>query len=180
MKKFLFVLLFIFLITSVCFGMSEQQNYFAQSVLKFAYESKKITGLPASIIAAQCVLESGWGRYCPTDWRTGERSNNFFGIKSDGTQPYIESWTYEWVDGKYKEQLAKFRKYDTFVESLIDYGNFIYENPRYWRAIVNKNNPIRYIKEVHRAGYATGKRYAEKVIDIAELCKFLTREKWEE
>jgi len=178
MKKLLFVLLFIFLITSTSYAISDQQQYFADSVLKFAYEMKKINGLPASIVASQCILESGWGRYCPTDWKTGTRSNNFFGIKSDGTFPYVRSWTYEWEDGRYYRVLAKFRKYDTFVESLIDYGKFIYENPRYSKAIEVKDNPIKYIKEIHKAGYATGKNYAWKVIRIAEMCGFLSKEKW--
>jgi len=179
MKKLFLVLLFIFLITLTSYAISEQQQYFADWVLRFAYEAKKTTGLPASIVAAQCVLESGWGKYTPHDWRTGTRSNNFFGIKSDGTQPYVTSWTYEWQDGKYYRVLAKFRKYDTFVESLIDYGRFIYENPRYAEAIKVKDNPIKYIKAIHKAGYATGKHYAWKVINIAEICGFLTREKWE-
>ena len=127
MKKLLLALLFVFLITSVCYGMTQTQWNFAQSVLKFAYKAKETTGLPASITAAVCILESGWGKHTPHDFQTGESSNNFFGIKSDGTQPYVRSWTYEWVNGKYKRQLAKFRKYNTFVESMIDYGNFIYE-----------------------------------------------------
>ena len=173
MKKLLFVLLFVFLITSTCYSISEQQQYFADSVLKFAYEAKKTTGLPASIVAAQCILESGWGKHTPHDWMTGTRSNNFFGIKSDGTQPYVKSWTYEWQNGKYYKVLAKFRKYDTFVESLIDYGNFIYENPRYWRAIAWRLNARRYIKEIWLAGYATSPNYVWKILSIAEQCGFL-------
>lgn len=176
MKKILFVLLFIFLITSTCYAISEQQKYFAESVLTFAYEAKKTTGLPASIVAAQCILESGWGKHTPHDWKTGERSNNFFGIKSDGTQPYVRSWTYEWQDGKYYKVLAKFRKYNTFVESIIDYGNFIYENPRYWRAIAWKLDARRYILEIWLAGYATSPNYVWKILNIAEQCGFLRKE----
>jgi len=172
-NRLLLVLLLIFLITSTCYAISEQQKYFADSVLKFAYEAKKTTGLPASIVAAQCILESGWGKHTPHDWKTGERSNNFFGIKSDGTQPYVRSWTYEWQDGKYYRVLAKFRKYDTFVESLIDYGKFIYENPRYWRAIAWRLDARRYILEIWLAGYATSPSYVRKVLNIAEQCGFL-------
>ena len=173
------LLIILLIFTSTCFAISDKQKYFADSVLAAAYKTKEINGLPASIVAAQCILESGWGKHTPHDWKTGERSNNFFGIKSDGTQPYVRSWTYEWENGKYYRVLAKFRKYDTFVESLIDYGNFIYENPRYKKAIKVKDNPIKYIYEIWKAGYATGRRYAEKVIWIAELCEFLSREKWE-
>jgi len=179
-KKLLIVIILFFLIISNCYAISDQQRYFAESILKFAYEAKKTTGLPASIVSAQCILESGWGKYCPTDWRTGERSNNFFGIKSDGTQPYVRAWTYEWENGKYYRVLAKFRKYDTFVESLIDYGKFIYENPRYAEAIKVKDNPIKYIQAIWEAGYATSPSYVWKILNIAEQCNFLTISKWEE
>ena len=121
-------------------------------------------------------MESGWGKHTPDDWKTGEGSNNFFGIKSDGTHPYVSSWTYEWVNGKYKRQLAKFRKYKNFTESLIDYGNFIYENPRYWRAIAWRLDARRYILEIWLAGYATSPNYVWKVLNIAEQCKFIKKE----
>ena len=176
MKKIILVVIAFLIIDIFCWAMTPAQKKFADTLLEFAYESKKITGLPASIMAAQCILESGWGKYCPTDWKTGERSNNFFGIKSDGTQPYVTSWTYEFYDGEYVLVLAKFRKYDTFVESLTDYGNFIYENPRYWKAIVWRLDARRYILEIWRAGYATSPNYVWKVLSIAEQCGFLKKE----
>jgi flagellar protein FlgJ len=129
-----------------------------------------VTGLPASIVAAQCILESGWGEHTV--------GNNYFGIKSDGTQPYILAWTYEWENGKYIKRLCKFRKYESLLESLIDYGNFIYENPRYRQAIANKSNPVNYIYKIQYAGYATGLNYAQKVLRLAEQCNFLTISKW--
>lgn len=149
--------------------MTQTQWNFAQNVLALAYEAKKETGLPASIVAAQCILESGWGQHFPPG------SNNYFGIKSDGSQPYVTCYTYEWVNGKYVEQLAKFRKYETFKDSLIDYGNFIHENPRYWRALAWRLNARRYILEIWRAGYATSPNYVWKVLRIAEMCQFLPK-----
>jgi len=150
-----------------------QQKEFAQLVLKMAYEAKKVTGLPASIVAAQCILESGWGEH-----RVG---NNYFGIKSDGTQPYVLALTWEYDNNAkvYYQVVAKFRKYESLLESLIDYAKFIQKNPRYAKAIANKLNPVKYIFEIQNAGYATSPTYAEKVLRIAELCGFLTRNKWE-
>lgn len=176
----MFIILAIYFIVNII-GNSEtvKQRTFAQMVLKYAYEAKKVTGLPASITAAQCILESGWGKHTPKDYKTGERSNNFFGIKAVGNQPYVTCWTYEFYNGKHVKVLAKFRKYDTFLESLIDYGNFIYQNPRYREAIKAKNNPIKYIQAIWEAGYATSPNYVQKVLIIAEQCNFLTREKWE-
>ena len=169
-----FIVLSIFFIVNLM-GDSEtlEQKEFAQLVLKLAYEAKKVTGLPASIVAAQCILESGWGKYTV--------GNNYFGIKSDGTQPYLLSLTWEY-DNKaklYYQRVVKFRKYESLLESLIDYGNFIYKNPRYLKAIANKDNPIEYIHCIQYAGYATCPNYAQKILTIAEQCKFLTKSKWE-
>lgn len=175
MKKIILIVIFLLVISFTSYSMTETQWNFAQHILEMAYEAKKVTGLPASIVSAQLILESGWGKHTPTDIYTGEPSNNYFGIKSDGSQPYVTCYTYEWVNGKYIEQLAKFRKYDTLLDSLIDYGNFIYENPRYWRAIAWRLDARRYILEIWRAGYATSPDYVEKVLRIAEMCKFLPK-----
>lgn len=153
-----------------CFAMTQAQYNWAQDILKLAYEAKKVTGLPASIVATQLIIESGWGKHVV--------GNNYFGIKSDGSQPYVIARTYEWEDGKYVEKFCKFRKYNSLMESLVDYGNFIYENPRYAKAIMVKDNPIKYLYAIWEAGYATSPNYAEKVISIAEACDFLIKENW--
>lgn len=167
------VLLVFFAVNLIGNSESVEQRAFAQLVLKLAYEAKEITGLPASIVAAQLILESGWGKHIP------EGSNNYFGIKSDGTQPYVTCYTYEYYNGKYIRVLAKFRKYGSLKESIIDYGRFIYENPRYWRAIANRIDPVKYILEIQNAGYATSPNYADKILRIAELCGFLTVSKFD-
>ena len=175
MKKIFLITIFLLVISFTSYAITETQWNFSQHILAMAYEAKKTTGLPASITAAQCILESGWGKHTPIDIYTGERSNNFFDIKSDGTQPYVLSYTYEWENGKYVEKLCKFRRYDTFVDSLIDYGKFIYENPRYWRAVAWRLDSRRYILEIWKAGYATSPNYVLKVLRIAEMCKFLPK-----
>ena len=165
------IIIIVHFLVNISSAMNIEQKQFAQTVLQYAYEAKKVTGLPASIVAAQLILESGWGEHTV--------GNNYFGIKSDGSQPYVVARTYEWEGGKYVEKYCKFRKYDSLLESLIDYGNFIYENPRYWKAILNRTNPVRYAEEIHRAGYATSPTYSEKILNIAEMCGFLTVSKWQ-
>jgi len=176
-ERKLWVTLFIVLATYFIFftyleARTPEQTKFAELVLEMAYKAKETTGLPASIVAAQLILESGWGEHIV--------GNNYFGIKSDGSQPYVLSLTYEY-DSKtksYYQIVAKFRKYDSLLESLMDYGRFIYENPRYSEAIANRLNPVDYIYEIQYAGYATGLNYANKVLVIAESCGFLTISKW--
>jgi len=170
----MFIILAIYFIVNIVGNSATlQQKEFAEEVLKMAYEAKKITGLPASITSAIIILESGWGEHIV--------GNNYFGIKSDGTQPYVLSLTWEYDNNtkRYYQVLAKFRKYESLLESLIDYGRFIYENPRYAKAIANRVNPVKYIFEIQYAGYATCPDYAEKVLRIAEMCGFLTVSKWE-
>ena len=80
--------------------MNHRQRLFAVEVLAEAYRAKAITGLPASILASQCILETGWGKRVPTDINTGKFSFNLFGIKGKGSQGSVLIWTHEFVNGK--------------------------------------------------------------------------------
>lgn len=44
-----------------------------KKIIKNAVESEIVTGVPAELTTAQCILESGWLKFCP--------GNNCFGIK---------------------------------------------------------------------------------------------------
>ena len=157
--------------------MNIKQWWIAKNLIKQAYEAKKITGLPASIVASQAILETGWLKYIPQDYQTGETSNNLFGIKSFSENiPYVECWTHEFYDGKYVSVLAKFRKYKNYKESFIDYGNLILKANRYKKAVANKDHPITYIYEIWKAGYATSPDYPQKILRVAECCGFIPRE----
>ena len=52
----------------------EQQEANLKLIAEAAVKSDKLTGCPAELTAAQCILESGWLDYCP--------GQNCFGIKS--------------------------------------------------------------------------------------------------
>ena len=156
--------------------MNIKQWLIARSLINQAYEAKKVTGLPASIIASQAILETGWLSYIPKDYQTGENSNNLFGIKSFSEDiPYIECYTHEYYYGKYVSVLAKFRKYKSYKESFIDYGNLILKANRYKKAVANKDHPITYIYELWKAGYATSPDYPEKILQIARQCNFIPK-----
>ena len=158
--------------------MNISQWLIAKNLLKQAYEAKITTGLPGSILAAQCILETGWLKYIPKDYKTGETSNNLFGIKSfNDIIPYVECCTHEYLDGKYILVIAKFRKYKSYKDSFIDYGNLILRTDRYKKAVANKNNARAYILELWKAGYATDPNYPYKVLAIAEQCGYIPKEK---
>ena len=164
-----------FVLVNGVFAETVEQREFAKLVIEKAYIAKKITGLPASIVASQCIIETGYGLHTPKDYKTGEESNNYFGIKSWGVHPYVESWTYEWVNGEYIRVLAKFRKYKSMEESFIDYGRFIYANPRYSKAITWRLDARRYILEMWIAGYATSPHYVKNVLRVAEQYLYIPK-----
>lgn len=156
--------------------MDLKQWLFAKKMISEAYKSMKITNLPASIVASQAILETGWGRYIPVDIGTGKFSFNLFGIKGIGTNGSVKIYTHEFVNGEKIRIMADFRAYYNYKESFIDYGKLILYNNRYRGAVKNRNNARKYIEELVKAGYATDPLYARKVIQIAEQCKFLRRE----
>ena len=157
--------------------MNISQWLIAKNLLSQAYKAKATTGLPGSILAAQCILETGWLKSIPKDYKTGETSNNLFGIKSfNDIIPYVECVTHEYYKGEYISIIAKFRKYRTYKDSFIDYGNLILKADRYKKAVANKNNARAYILELWKAGYATDPAYPKKVLQIAEQCGFLPKE----
>ncbi len=155
--------------------MNAKQRKFAIEVLAEAYRSKAITQLPASILAAQCILESAWGTRIPTDMHTGKFSYNLFGIKGEGSNGSVEIYTHEYIDGKRVKIKAKFRAYHDYSESFTDYGNLILGAKRYKQAVINKGDARKYIYEIWKAGYATDPAYVKKVISIAESCKFIPK-----
>jgi len=155
--------------------MNEAQKAFAKKVLNEAYKAKKVTGLPASILAAQCILETGWGRRIPTDRYSEKFSYNLFGIKGEGSNGSVNIYTHEYVNGKKIKILAKFRAYNDYAESFIDYGNLILGAKRYKEAVINKNNAEKYIYEIWKAGYATDNNYVKKVLQIAKQCGFIPK-----
>jgi hypothetical protein len=80
---------------------------FPPEVVASALRTQRKTGLPASASLAQWVWESGWGKHIPSG------SNNPFGIKATGDQPYVIVPTREWdsKNQKYYMTQAKFRKF---------------------------------------------------------------------
>ena len=79
-------------------------------VIAAAQTSQRKYGIPASITIAQWALESGWGKHLPPG------SNNPFGIKAVGDEPYVISSTQEAENGRTIIIDAKFRKFDSIAE----------------------------------------------------------------
>lgn len=115
-------------------------------------------GIPASIILAQGILESGAG--------TGNLStlaNNHFGIKCH------KDW--EGPSVRYDDDAAQecFRKYEKPSDSYADHAIFI-SNRRWYAELfkLDKGDYVSWAKGLKAAGYATDPKYAEKLIGIIE------------
>ena len=133
------------------------QDYIAK-YKDIAQSNMKQYGIPASIIIAQGILESGAG--------TGPLSNlanNHFGIKCH------KEWTGPSV--KHDDDAAQecFRKYDEPYESFKDHALFLTARPWYQPLFkLPIDDYKQWAKGLKKAGYATDPKYPEKLISIIE------------
>jgi len=113
--------------------------------------------IPASIILAQGLLESGAGQSS-----FAKESNNHFGIKCN-----------DWNGDKYyhddETKNECFRKYNQVLESYEDHSLFLKKRSRY--AFLFNLDPTDYegwAQGLKKAGYATDPTYAYKLISIVD------------
>ncbi len=112
--------------------------------------------VPASVLLAQAAQESGWGAHV--------KGNAYFGIKgTTGTSGGIAFATTEVIGGETKSITDTFRAYKNFEEAADGYGQFLNENPKYKNAFTFTSDPLRFVDEVAKAGYATDPNYAANV-----------------
>lgn len=139
------------------------------------------TGIPASIILAQGLLESQAGR---SDLATN--ANNHFGIKC---KKYWQGNTYYHKDDDYnkKGKLIKscFRNYDNVLESYIDHSNFLIYTSHYSPLFeYSRTDFANWAWGLKSCGYATDKKYPIKLIKLIhdfELYKYDTAQNpWNE
>lgn len=119
----------------------------------------KELGIDPRIVAAQAALETGWGK--------SVKGNNLFGIKSHGIGDGIVFDTHEVVDGERIKVRDSFRQYNSFDDSIEDYGLFLRENKRY-QQMLNAKTLDEQIEALAQSGYATDPAYAQKIADIAK------------
>jgi len=124
------------------------------------------TGVPASITMAQALLESHMGK---SDLALN--SNNHFGIKCK------ENWTgstyyHKDDDTDHSGNLIPscFRAYQNVMDSYVDHSNFIKYRGYYAHLmILDKNDYKSWAWGLQKAGYATDKGYASKLINYIEI-----------
>jgi len=137
-------------------GMSSAEGYI-YDLSDIAMDEMRQYGIPASITLAQGILESGSGK-----GRLSVEANNHFGIKC-----------HDWTGAKiYHDDDAKqecFRKYSNVKYSYRDHSLFLTSRKRYMGLFrLNKDDYKGWAKGLKKAGYATDKKYPQKLIALIE------------
>jgi len=129
-----------------------------------AISEMKKYGIPASITLAQGILESGSGK-----GTLAVKANNHFGIK-------CHNWKGKAIYHDDDRRQECFRKYKSAYTSFRDHSEFLANRKRYAKLFqLDKDDYKGWAKELRRAGYATDKRYPQKLIALIErydLSKF--------
>ena len=131
--------------------------------------------LYASVMIAQAILESASGQS-----GLAQNGNNLFGIKGTYNGQYVTMNTSEYVNGKWVEVAAQFRKYPSLSASLQDYANLLKNGLSYnanYYAKVWKTNAATYedATKALQGTYATDPSYASKLnklISTYQLTKY--------
>ncbi|MDK7376976.1 glycoside hydrolase family 73 protein [Peptoniphilus harei] len=138
-----------------------RQTYIAETEKLAVRVAKKYDLLP-SVMIAQSILESNWGRS-----ELSQEYNNYFGIKAVKKDDGIAFETEEYVEGQSGRYMENFKKYSSKKESFDHYGKLLSTAKRYKKVKTAKNykEAAQFIKE---GGYATDPAYAEKIISVIE------------
>ncbi len=155
-SRILYTLLFV---NVLAFAQTRNRAYvsYIDQYYQVAERQQKEHGIPASIILAQGLLESGAGQSS-----FAKESNNHFGIKCN-------DWNGEKIYHDDDKKGECFRKYDQVLDSYEDHAVFLKSRSRY--AFLFKLNPTDYegwAYGLKSAGYATDPAYAYKLISIIE------------
>lgn len=160
-----YLLLIIFLLANYCglkaYNLAAVQAYIDQHK-ETALRNEKKYGIPAPIILAQGILESGAGTSGLT-----RASNNHFGIKAGS------KWKgrvhLAWDD---ETQKSRFRCYASAAESYQDHARLLTTNSCYRPLFkINIYDYRGWAHGLKKAGYATAPRYAQALIGIIDQYK---------
>ena len=132
---------------------------FVASIAPTAKAVAEELGIDPRIVIAQAALETGWG--------TSVKGNNLFGIKSHSKKDGLIVRTHEVVDGERIKVRDSFRQYDSYDESIADYGSFLQQNKRY-KPMLEAATLREQVEALDKSGYATDPEYADKVMAIAK------------
>ncbi|WP_170254543.1 glycoside hydrolase family 73 protein [Phaeodactylibacter luteus] len=137
-----------------------RQKAYVKRFAKVAQAEMKHYGIPASIILAQGLLESNVG-----ESKLAQRNNNHFGMKcfSKSCKPgHCSNYT----DDSHKDF---FRIYGNAWESYRAHSLLLKNSERYQPLFRLRSTDYKgWARGLSKAGYATDKKYADKIIHLIE------------
>jgi hypothetical protein len=141
----------------------------------YAQEQGRLYGILPAFIMAVAELETGFGSSSLCN-----QANNLFSIKGDYKGHYITLPTSEYEKGKWIKVNAKFRKYPSVKESVIDFCELIkngvsWDHGIYSRAVIGKTDLTEVCYAFGRTPYMTDPSYSGKllaVIKSQDLAKY--------
>ena len=136
----------------------KQQNYVKRFAEVARSEMRKY-GIPASITLAQGLIESNAG-----ESRLSTENNNHFGMKCF-SKKCVKGHCSNFTDDSHKDF---FRKYATAWESFRAHSIMLGGNRYKHLKKLKKSDYKGWANGLKKAGYATDKHYAEKLIHIIE------------
>lgn len=125
-----------------------------------AQQIQKERGIPASIILAQLILESG-NKFS----QLARDFKNLFGTKGEGTAGSVYLPTTEYINGRFESKNAKFAAYESYYDNLLHHAEVL-QNPRYTKYTSTAKSIEDYARGLQLGGYATDPNYADKLINI--------------
>ncbi len=142
------------------FEINDMEDY-VTTFAEAAQREMKAYGIPASIKLAQGLLESGYGK-----GELAQKTNNHFGIKCH------TGWQgdYDFHDDDAKGEC--FRKYNHPMYSYRDHSLFLTTRSRYaFLFDYDTTDYKNWAYGLRKAGYATDKKYPQKLIYLIEKHK---------
>lgn len=111
-------------------------------------------GIPKAVTLGVCSYETGFGR----SYNAKER-NNFFGMKTWGSECGDENWCWE--------------TYDSVEESFYDFGRLLSEAERYeYLTYLNKRDYKAWCYGLRKCGFNSSENYPSRLISIIERWGF--------
>jgi uncharacterized protein YraI len=148
-------------------GLTAEQTAFINLMAAPAMHNFREYKVPASVIIAQAILESGWGR-----GDIPRTANNYFGMKCPlgkvtGTAVGCRNFPTKECDATgCHATVGSFKVYTSTLDSLRDHSLTLSSMKRYATAFTYSASPNQFAAEVHKAGYATDPNYTSLVTGI--------------
>jgi flagellum-specific peptidoglycan hydrolase FlgJ len=141
---------------SVIKGKKDKCQDYVSRFINVARAERSKFGIPVSVTLAQGLLESDAG-----DSRLTRSANNHFGIKTFNSKVAH-------VVLRDDTPKDKFKKYGSAWESYRDHSMLLMKNHYKHLQFLSKTDYAGWAKGLQKAGYATDKQYATKLVQIIE------------